>query len=188
MLAFLIEVVTGKPYADAMRELLFEPLGMARTTFSPAVALTYPCALSHRLNKKGELEVEHHYAENVANYASGQAISNVLDLARFAMLHMHEGRIGRKRLLKKGSVAEMHRPHVERGTEQGGYGLTFGVREYKGLTRVGHGGAIANFGATFSMAMQRRTAVITLFNRLPGNPSMGQLADRILDAVLELPA
>src|SRR6266545_3118359 len=162
-----------------MRDLLFEPLGMARTTFSPAVALTYPCALSHRLNKKGELEVEHHYAENVANYASGQAISNVLDLARFAMLHMHEGRIGRKRLLKKASVAEMHRPHVERGVEQGGYGLTFGVREYKGLTRVGHGGAIANFGATFSMAVQRRTAVITLFNRLPGNPSMGQLADRI---------
>jgi CubicO group peptidase (beta-lactamase class C family) len=81
VLAFLIETLTGKPYVDAMRDLLFEPLGMRHTTFLPSVALTYPAALGHQLTRKGQLEVEHHYAENVANYASGQAISTVLDLA-----------------------------------------------------------------------------------------------------------
>jgi CubicO group peptidase (beta-lactamase class C family) len=199
VLAFLLETITGKHYVDALQELLFTPLEMERTTFLPGVAMTYPCALGHGLDKDGALEVDHHYAENAANYASGQAISTVLDLARFAMLHLHDGRVGGLQLLKKESTVEMHRPHVSRdaggsagagrtGTPQNAYGLTFSVQRYKGLTRVGHGGAIAGFGATFSMAMERDTALITLYNRLPGDGSMERLADRVLDAVLGLPA
>jgi len=44
---FVIEDLYGKPYADAMTELLFTPLGMERTTLRPFMAITYPFATGH---------------------------------------------------------------------------------------------------------------------------------------------
>lgn len=44
---YLIESIGGKPFADYMSEIIFKPLGMARTTFRPNVAMTYPIALGH---------------------------------------------------------------------------------------------------------------------------------------------
>ena len=44
---YLVEVLTGKPYADAMEERVFRPLGMARTTLRPTMAMTYPLAQGH---------------------------------------------------------------------------------------------------------------------------------------------
>ncbi|MBC7909504.1 MAG: beta-lactamase family protein, partial [Pyrinomonadaceae bacterium] len=46
----VIEAVTGKPYADAMNELVFQPLGMTRTTLRPLVAMTYPLSQGHQVN------------------------------------------------------------------------------------------------------------------------------------------
>lgn len=42
---FVLEQVTGKPYADAINDVLFQPLRMRRTTVRPIMAMTYP--LSH---------------------------------------------------------------------------------------------------------------------------------------------
>ncbi|MBD0326504.1 MAG: beta-lactamase family protein, partial [Pyrinomonadaceae bacterium] len=44
---YVIEETDKKPYADAMAALLFEPLGMKRTTFRPLIAMTYPMAMPH---------------------------------------------------------------------------------------------------------------------------------------------
>lgn len=45
----VVEEVGGKPYADAMDELLFKPLGMSRSTLRPSVAMTYPLTAGHRV-------------------------------------------------------------------------------------------------------------------------------------------
>ncbi len=74
-----------------MRELVFAPLDMNRTTFEPAVAMTYPLAQSHDLLKDGSLRVQHRFANYSAHYPSGQAISSVLDLTNFALLHLQQG-------------------------------------------------------------------------------------------------
>jgi CubicO group peptidase (beta-lactamase class C family) len=206
--AFVAESVTGKTFPELMRELLFEPLGMARTTFDPTVAMTYPLAQSHDLGEDGQLSVRRRYADNAANYASGQAISTVLDLARFAQLHLRRG----EGLLPAELVEEMHRPHASRpapgasshppaldravagapprGAEpapppaSGAYGLTFAIGERNGARRVGHGGGITEFGASFDMAPDRGAAVITLRNRLAPELAVGRLVDDLFGELL----
>src|SRR5256885_813973 len=42
MAGFLVETLSGQPYAEAMRTRLFQPLGMARTTLRPTTAMTWP--------------------------------------------------------------------------------------------------------------------------------------------------
>src|SRR5690606_12635724 len=51
---YVAEVVAGKPYTELMQELVFDPLAMARTTFDPTIAMTYPLAQAHDL-EEGQL-------------------------------------------------------------------------------------------------------------------------------------
>jgi CubicO group peptidase (beta-lactamase class C family) len=39
---FVVEQLTGKPFADQLKERLFDPLGMSNTTFRPTIAMTFP--------------------------------------------------------------------------------------------------------------------------------------------------
>jgi CubicO group peptidase (beta-lactamase class C family) len=186
--AFLIETALGVPYGQAMDDLLFRPLGMARTTFDVAVAMTYPLAQSHDLDEDGTLRVRRRYADNAANHASGQAISTVLDLVAFARLHLDRGRFGGEPLLPAELVDEMHRPQAEiPAPGRGAYGLTFGVQTHRGTRRVRHGGGITEFGATFDLLPDHGAAVITLRNRLAPELAVDRLVDDLIDQLLGRP-
>ncbi len=163
---YIAEVVGGKPFVALMQELVFDPLEMKRTTFDPTVAMTYPLAQSHDLKQDGTLSVQHRFADNVAHYPAGFAMSTVLDLANFAMMQMHQGRFMDRQVLSPESVATMQASQVDLYTLAGtGYGLTFGVDTYKGLRRVGHDGGISTFVSRFDMLLDESVAVIMLFNR-----------------------
>lgn len=175
----VLEVVSGVPFPRLMQALVFDPLDMRRTTYDPTVAMTYPLAQGHTLADGGTLEVAHRYSENAANYGSGQAISTVLDLANFAILHLRQGTFRGRRLLEPASVAEMHRPHVATGAEAGeAYGLTFMLRRRNGDALVCHGGSIPCFVTAFEMAPRDGSAVIMTFNLHP-DPGLRRYVDHI---------
>jgi CubicO group peptidase (beta-lactamase class C family) len=44
---FVVQEISGKPYADVMEEIIFKPLGMDRTTLRPTLAMTYPFSQGH---------------------------------------------------------------------------------------------------------------------------------------------
>jgi CubicO group peptidase (beta-lactamase class C family) len=96
---YIAERVTGKPYTQLIQELVFDPLEMKRTTFDTTIAMTYPLAQSHNLTAEGQLEVDHHYADNTAHYPAGFAMSTVLDLANFAIMHMSGGSFNGRQIL-----------------------------------------------------------------------------------------
>jgi CubicO group peptidase (beta-lactamase class C family) len=188
-LGHIIEVITGVFYAQAMQELVFAPLDMHRTTFDPTVAMTYPLAQSHDLLEDGSLRVRHRFANFSGHYPSGQAISTVLDLANFALLHLQQGSFRHAQVLSAEAVAEMHRPHVDFFTiPPSGHGLTFFVGACKGFWRVAHGGAIGSFGANFDLLPETGTAVILLYNRRSADLAADALVEEIFDLLLQWPA
>ena len=185
---YIAEVVSGQPFAELMQSMVFDPLEMKRTTFDPTVAMTYPLALPHHLNADGTLSVQHRYADNAAYYPSGSAISTVLDLANFAMIHLNKGRFRGKQILSAESVAEMHRPHADLFVVTGEqYGLTFRTEPYKGLRLVRHNGHVNTFGSKFWMAPDEGVAVVMLFNRAADGLGADDIMRQILDQLLDLP-
>jgi len=189
VLGHILEVVTGTTYEQAMHDLVFAPLDMDRTTFDPAVAMTYPLAQSHDLLDDGSLRVQHRFANHSAHYPSGQALSTVLDLANFARLHLQQGTFRETKLLSPEGVAEMHRTQADLFTvPPSGYGLSFFTSTYKGLRRVAHSGAISTFGASFDLLPEAGTAVILLCNRRSADLAAGALVNEIFDLLLHLPA
>ena len=183
---YVAQVVGGMPYTELMQSLIFGPLEMKRTTFDPLVAMTYPVAQSHDPQPDGTLQVEHRFGENAANHPSGYAMSTVVDLANFAMMHMSEGRFKDKRILSPESVMQMHTPQSQSYTVSGsGYGITFMIYSYKGLRLVGHDGDSNTFLCKFVMVPDAQIAIIIMVNRFEMDPT--SLTKQILDQLFDLP-
>src|SRR5215207_7665799 len=81
---FVVEELQGKPYADAMVEILFKPLGMERTTLRPFMAITYPFATGHAI-EAGKPAVLRPLFNNVAMWPAGSIWSNSKDLSRWVI-------------------------------------------------------------------------------------------------------
>lgn len=173
----LIEQVTGKPFADAMRETLFELLGMQSTTFRPEIARMYPNAWGH--GKDGTLVALKSPANHAVFWPSGFAYSTASDLARFAQALMN-GDIGNGaingRLLERISEPQVTIPTGENAA----FGL--GVAVYrKGENRmIVHDGVNLGFAAKIVIVPEQNFAAVALSNR------HGAFLNKALKAAMKL--
>lgn len=188
--AFVAETVTDEPYADLAQRLLFEPLGLERTTLDPLVAATYPIAQSHYLDETGELRVLHYIADNVLHYASGFAFSTALDMAKFAQFMLQGGIWEGQRLLSAESLAAMQGPEVTfNGLSISGYGLALGMLEHQGIRRHVHPGRIDGYAHYWSYVPGHKAALTLQCNHSANWTSHEEtLAREIFTQLLELPA
>jgi CubicO group peptidase (beta-lactamase class C family) len=187
VLGHIIASLAGKSFAEAMEESLFAPVGMCRTTFDPKVAMTYPLALSHDRDDSGNLKVRHRFVDNAAEHPDGFAVSTVLDLANFAILHLQGGRFREVMLLRPESIAQMHKGSIDlylaNYTE---YGLTFFTGLHKGLRRVWHDGAIDRYGSRLMMIPDRGIAVVVSWSRANDFwDAINGIVDHVCDQLLE---
>lgn len=180
---YVAEAATGVPYAELMRRELFGPLGMTRTTFDPLVAMTYRFSQSFILDEAGRPQVRRPFVDNTGEYPCGFAMSNVLDLARLARLHLNGGCLDGGQVMSASVLAGMHTLQTDQMTLDGrGYGLGVRIRRYKGLRLVGHNGAIAKYAALWWLVPEAGIGVAMLINRGPG---VWGGADRLLTAILD---
>jgi CubicO group peptidase (beta-lactamase class C family) len=158
------EIVTGKPYADAMEARLFQPLGMARTTLRPTLAMTWPFAQGHEF-VAGNLKIARPAADNTANWPAGSIFSNTQDLSRFVIAFMNEGMLDGKLVLDPKLIALMSSGHtvIPGGRQSYGYGLA--LREDRGVRMVEHSGSRAGYGSSIRMIPSQHVAVIVQTNR-----------------------
>jgi CubicO group peptidase (beta-lactamase class C family) len=162
---FVVEELHGKPYADAMTELLFKPLGMERTTLRPLMAITYPFAAGHAI-EAGKPAILRPLFNNVAMWPAGSMWSNAKDLSRWVIAFMNEGRLDGKQLISPSLINQMVQHHVPVPGETDSY-YAYGLTnfKYQELEFVGHGGFSRGYGSMIQMAPARKFAVIVLTNK-----------------------
>ena len=176
----VIEELHGKPYADAMDELIFKPVGMERTTFRPFLAITYPFATGHAIDA-GKPAIIRPMFNNTAMWPAGSIFSNAKDLSRWVVALLNEGRVEGKQLLSTSLVNQLSGHHVGVPGETDafyGYGLT--IYKFKGLEFVAHGGFSRGYGSMIQMVPSRKFAVIVLTNK------SGETMRRTLNRATEL--
>ncbi|HEX6732600.1 MAG TPA: serine hydrolase [Pyrinomonadaceae bacterium] len=162
---FVVEELQGKPYADAMTELVFKPVGMERTTLNPFMVITYPFATGHAV-EGGKPTILRPMFNNVAMWPAGSIFSNAKDLSRWVIGLLNEGRVDGKQLFPASVINQLVQHHVPVPGETDsyyGYGLT--VFKYKGLEFVGHGGFSRGYGSMIQMVPSKKFAVIVLTNK-----------------------
>ena len=155
---YLVESVTGKPYADAMAQQVFQPLGMSRSTLRPLMAMTWPLAQGH---EDGRVIRP---APDTANWPAGSAFSSVLEMSRFVIALMNGGRLEGKQALPAEVVARMLELHAKTADPGSSYGYGLYFSERRGVRWAEHTGARAGYGSLVRIALEQRTAVIVLTN------------------------
>lgn len=181
---FAVEELSGKSYSDAMRELIFKPLGMRRTTLRPLEAMTYPLALGHNV-ANGAAVVIRPAANNVAKYPGGSIYSSVNELARFAIAMMNGGKLEGRQALAPLVVEELPKPQFYLpGEERAFYGYGLLGFESNGVKTASHGGVSSGYGSTIFFAPDYKFAVIVLANR--NGETLPQTRQRAMQLALPL--
>jgi CubicO group peptidase (beta-lactamase class C family) len=184
MAGYLVEVLSGKPYADAMEARVFQPLGMARTTLRPTVAMTYPLAQGHEAAGPAKCVVARPAADNAASWPAGSIFSNTADLARFVIAFLNDGRVGGKPVLDPKTIALMSSPHAAYPDSKNSYGYGLELTEFRGVRTLEHGGSRMGYGSFIRMAPEQRVAVIVQTNRTGMN--LPATAEKAMELLLPL--
>src|SRR5216684_2025907 len=171
--AFVLETVTGKPFADAINEILFQPLGMRRTTLRPTEAMTYPLSQGHEvLSGQTKPSVVRPFADDSRYWANGGVFTSVADFARFAIAFLNDGKLEGKQVLLRSVIEKISTPYVSipggNTTEHPRYSYGLNVRDYRGVRVLQHGGLRIGFGSLVRFVPEYHFAVIVLTNKSNG--------------------
>ena len=162
---YLAEVVSGKPYADAVAEQVLRPLGMTRSTFRPTVAMTYPLAQGHSVSESGAPTVVRPAADYAGAWPAGSLYSSADELARWVIAFMNDGRLDGKQVLSKALITRLSTPVAAPPGGAVRYAFGLELREDRGIRWVEHAGSRTGYGSLIRMAPDRRFAVILLANK-----------------------
>ena len=163
---YVIEETGGKPYSDMMDELIFQPLGMRRTTFRPLVAMTYPLALGHAAGPDGLPAIIRPAYNNVAQWPAGSIFSSTSDLSRFVLALLASGRLDEAQVLSPSLFKSLSGKHILiPGEVDGYYGYGLLNFEERGVRMLMHGGFSRGYGSMIQIAPEQRFAVIVLTNK-----------------------
>jgi CubicO group peptidase (beta-lactamase class C family) len=180
-----IELVTGQRFEDVVRERIFNPLGMEKSTYFAKEAIRHAVAVGHATPPGGETKVCDPWPIPRRSGPAGAISSNVGELIRFARMHLNGGELDGVRVLSQESTAAMQEFQTK-----GGYPFSWGIgwvlSEVGGAKFVQHNGGTNGFLTRLMLQPERDFALAVFTNGSNGDVVHGKVATVILDRFLGL--
>jgi beta-lactamase class C len=186
----IVEKVTGKPYREAVREYLFDPIGMTSATMTRDGLVGAPSwARPHNVGRK-PLEVLDTYYRVPA---AGGVNSNIKDMALWMVAQMGE----MPGVLSPRVLQTIHAPLVKTPGERrrmrkflerlgdADYGYGWRGYDYAGHRIVGHRGGVSGYRSLILFDPARKSGVVALWNSNTSQP--GGLEFEVMDMIYHLP-
>jgi CubicO group peptidase (beta-lactamase class C family) len=186
---YLIEKIHGRPWEEAVRKRIFEPMGMRTSNFSVVDSQKAKDFATPYDEQDGRvLAIPFRDISNVG--PAGSINSNVLEMARWVAVHTHAGKLDGKTIASPSMLAELHapqmpigRPSEKKEISPASYALGWMVESYRGHRRVEHGGGIDGFRAETCLFPDDGMGIVVLTNMNGTNlPDLivNHAADRLL--------
>ena len=183
---YVIEQVTGQSYEAAMKELVFEPLGLERCLFDPGDVITYRFVVGHHAAASGA-QVLRPWPLPRAAYPAGAITTDVHDLLRYARFQMGDGSVAnsdkgeRVQVLQAETLSSMHAPQANRHGETEQIGLSWFIDDVAGTRQLSHGGGTTGQLSVLAIFPEQLLAVAVLTNADAG----GAITDGVRRWVVE---
>jgi CubicO group peptidase (beta-lactamase class C family) len=137
MAGYIVERVSGKPFADYVQENIFDPLGMTHASFQqplpPALAPSMSSGYKVASDKARPFEI-------VVPSPAGALSASGADMARFMIAHLQDGRYDSAQILQPETAKLMHARQRGKSPETDGMALGFYEESRNGHRIIGHGG------------------------------------------------
>jgi CubicO group peptidase (beta-lactamase class C family) len=193
-MGYLVGKVSGLGWEGAVRQKVFQPLGMTTSNFSVTdLEKTPDHSLGYEWKKEAVSKTPYHNIDAIG--PAGSINSSVDEMSHYLILQLSDGKFNGKQLLSENNLRLMHSPQTSMGDlppqvrfpELGhfAYGLTWVVTSYRGHNLVWHNGGIDGFYALLSMLPDDHMGVVVLTN-LPHGDVPDVLAYNVYDRLLGL--
>ena len=168
---YLIEVLTGQTWEEAVRERVLKPLEMTRTNFSVLDSQKDADFAQPYREEKGKIkEIPFRIITNMG--PAGSINSSVNEMTHWLMVHLNRGKYKGKTIIKPQTLQYMHLAHMPTGATPSipeitpaDYGLGWFIDTYRGHQRVHHGGNIDGFSAMVWLMPQDGLGFVALANK-----------------------
>lgn len=173
LLGSVIEALRGRPWEEALRSEVLEPLGLDRTSAAPQA----PHAGGWAVHPWADVMMPEPLEDLGLMASAGQLWSTTRDLARFAGFLVR----GDDRVLSERTVREMRTPASppEAGIAEAGYGLGLQLTSDGGRRLAGHSGSLPGFLAALWVSEADDVAAVVLANCTSGLPPAAVAADLV---------
>jgi len=181
LLGAVIEEITGRKYADILRDKIFDPLKMKSTGYDHFEIIIPNRATGYQKTFDGYENAP--YLDMSLPYAAGSLYSTVEDL------YLWDQSLYSEKLLSKEKKGLLFKPHVKAMGGSYGYGWTIRQRNHpvaeKKLMSISHGGGINGFNTLIERLVDDRHLIV-LFNNTPG-VSLGAISSEIINILYGKP-
>jgi len=174
---FLIEEVSGMPFARFMHDSLFAPLGMTRSSFAPRPVVPADLAVGHD-DSNPPRPIAYDYVQTAP---ASMMTSTGSDVARFMIAHLRGGTSPGWRMLGAAAVEEMHRRQFAQHERLPGIALGFWERFQNGERALWHDGDGAGFASLLYLLPGQQTGFFVAFNGSGGGAAREEVLDALLD-------
>lgn len=200
ILARLVEIASGQPFPDYVRDNIFTPLGMYDATYHPAQAQRPRIPKLYQYNK-GKLKDVTGSKRDInsighigANYSSGSAglYATLEDYDRFARMLANEGELGGVRILQPETVRQIHADGAYQHLEFSP-GMTWGLgvlirqdpEKAHSYARQGTYGWSGHYGTHFFISPTDHLSVVFVMNRADAGGADSYISKKLEEMVFE---
>lgn len=166
----IVENVSGLPFADYVRERIFEPLGMDHSTFvePPPEPLAGQMAKSYGVEAGRFVEKPF---EIISNFApAGAQSATATDMVRFGQAILNGGELDGERILEADTVQQMLARSFSHDERLAGMALGFYEQDINGFRIVGHGGDTRWFHSFLGIDQAQELTFFVSFAGPGGSP------------------
>ena len=158
----VIEVVTGRTYEAACRELLLEPLGLTDACFTAADAITRSVAVGHHL-VDGRATVARPWGTCRSHRPGSGLVASLADLMAYARFQIGDGSVAGRPILMERSLRFMQSPLAPAPFGEH-LGLAWYVRDAPQGRLIRHSGGVDGHACWLQCLPSRRFALVILAN------------------------
>ena len=177
----------GAGYDQAMQALVFDPLGMANTTFDYARAQTGNYAAPHGYDIDHAVQVmDMGLNETVrASRPAGAAWGTVNDLLKYVQMELDGGLLpDGSRYISQAALRQRQEPQVAVGADKV-YAMALMVDNSDGVTVVDHGGDMGGFHSNMMWWPEQKVGAVILTNADEGVYLRGPFKRRLMELMFD---
>ena len=158
---YIVQRVSGEPFEQYIERHIYAPLGMTRSTFRQPLPkpLANDVAKGYRLASGPAA-----YYEIIAPAPAGSMATTGLDMSRFMIAHLQNGRFGEQRILQEPTAIRMHATAFQPIAPLTGMALGFYHEDRNGQTIIGHSGGMIYFISDMHLFLDAGTGVFISMN------------------------
>jgi len=180
---YVLQTVSGQPYADYLHDAVLLPMGMTHSSFKPE-----PGLLSHLADAQMWSYDSLSFSAPKFQLGEGPAgcmYSTLGDLGRFLSVLFAAGQLGSTHVISSKALDEMWTPQFT-GASHLKVGLGFILGTFEGERQIGHGGAIYGFATQVAALPDRKLGVVVISTADGTNAVVNHIGDDALRLMLSV--